>query len=74
MPLPRLKILLFFTVAPQMGKDAVPTRRGRKARTKARTKVAIKVRVKVKVRTNKVDRTRSPPFRLVLGRVFNLLL
>ena len=36
--------------------------------------MAIKARVKVRVRTKKVDRTRSPPFRLVLGRIFNLLL
>ena len=63
----------FFTVAPQKGKDAAP-KGERKARIKARTRVAIKARVKVKVRTKKVDRTRSPPFRLVLGRVFNLLL
>ena len=48
------------------------TKGERKARIRAR--VAIKARVKVKVRTKKVDQTRSPPFRLVLGRIFNLLL
>ena len=62
----------FFTVAQQKGKDTAP--KGGKARIRARTKVAIKARAKAKVRTKKVDRTRSPPFRLVLGRIFNLLL
>ena len=42
--------------------------RTKKARTKVRTKVAIKARAKAKARTTKVDWTRSPPFRLVLGR------
>ena len=45
-----------------------------KARTRARIRVAIKAKAKGKVMIGKVDRTRSPPFRLVLGQVFNLLL
>ena len=63
----------FFTVAPQKGKDAV-LKGERKTRIRGRTRVALKARVKIRVRTKKVDRTRSPPFRLVLGRIFNLLL
>ena len=51
----------------------LPPKEAKKARIKARTR-AKKARVKVKVRTKKVDRTRSPPFRLVLGRIVNLLL
>jgi len=51
-----------------------PPKGATKARIRARTRVAIKARVKGRVMIGKVDRTRSPPFRLVLGRVFNLLL
>ena len=63
----------FFTVAPQKGKDAAP-KGGKKGKNKGKDKGGHKGKGKVKVRTKKVDRTRSPPFRLVLGRVFNLLL
>ena len=73
MPPPKFKILLFSPLHPKKVK-MLPPKGERKARIRARTRVAIKARVKVKVRTKKVDRTRSPPFRLVLGRVFNLLL
>jgi len=73
MPPPKLKILLFSSLHPRKAK-MLPPKGERKAKIRARTKVARKVRVKVKVRTRKVDRTRLPPFRLVLGRVFNLLL
>ena len=52
----------------------LPPKGARMARIRARTRVAIKARVKGKVMIGKVDRTRSPPFRLVLGWVFNLLL
>ena len=54
----------FFTIAPQKGKDA-PLKEGNKARIRARTRMAIKARVKEKAMIRKVDRTRSPPFRLV---------
>ena len=63
----------FFTVVPQKGQDAAP-KRGNKGGIRGRTRVAIKARAKGKVRTRKVDRTRSPPFRLVLVWVFYLLL
>ena len=39
---------------------------GKKGKNRARRRVAIKTRVKGKVMIGKVDRSRSPPFRLVL--------
>ena len=73
MPPPQLEILLFSPLHHKKVK-MLPPKGARKARIRARTKVAIKARVKGKVMIGKVDRTRSPPFRLVLGWVFNLLL
>ena len=67
------KILLFSPLHHKKVK-MLPPKVARKARIRARTRVAIKARVKGKVMIGKVDRTRSPPFRLVLGWVFNLLL
>ena len=52
----------------------LPLKGARKVRIRARTRVAIKARVKGKVMIGKVDRSRSPPFRLVLGWAFHLLL
>ena len=52
----------------------LPLKGARKVRIRARTRVAIKARVKVKVMIGKVDRSRSPPCRLVLGWAFHLLL
>ena len=52
----------------------LPLKGARKARIRARIRVAIKARVKGKVMIGKVDRSRSPPFRLVLGWAFHLLL
>ena len=43
----------------------LPLKGARKVRIRARTRVAIKARVKGKVMIGKVDRSRSPPFRLV---------
>ena len=52
----------------------LPAKGERKARIRARTRVAMKATVKVRVKTKKVDRTESPPFKLVLWWIFNLLL
>ena len=72
--LPRqLRILLISPLHPKNVKMQ-PLKGATKASIGARTRVAIKARLKGKVRTRRVDRTRSPPFRLVLGWVFNLLL
>ena len=45
----------------------LPLKEVRKVRIRARTRVAIKARIKGKVMIGKVDRSRLPPFRLVLG-------
>ena len=70
LPPPQLKILLFSPLHPKKVKMR-PWKGATKARIRARTRVAIKARVKGKVMIGKVDRTRSPPFRLVLGWVSN---
>ena len=72
MPPPQLKMLLFHRCT-QKRKDAAP-KEARKARIRARTRVAMKARIKGRVMIGKVHRSRSRPFRLVLGWVFNLLL